>query len=207
MVNMRRKYAHGIARNMPRGRANRVFNHAPQLLWRMGLERLIDSEFMLLTTTGRKSGLPRRAVVGYHTLEGRKVIYSGRGDQSDWYKNLTRNPLVTIQSRDGVEPMRAQRITDPENLYSILRTLAVSKPHAYGLYLRFLGTDNPTVETLTTQAEHFYVISLTPTEESTPPALDANLKWMPSALIPLIVSAVMALLLLRRRPDTRRSQV
>jgi deazaflavin-dependent oxidoreductase (nitroreductase family) len=207
MVSMRRKHIDGIARNMPRGRANRAFNNAPQLLWRMGLERLIDSEFMLLTTTGRKSGLPRRAVVGYHTLEEHKVIYSGRGDQSDWYRNLTQNPLVTIQSRDGVEHMRAQRITDPETLYSILRTLAVSKPRAYGLYLRFLGTDNPTVETLSTQAEHFYVIRLTPTEESTPLPLAADLKWMPSALTSLTMSAVMALLLLRRRPGTRRTQV
>jgi len=46
----------------------------PQFIWRMGLGKLVGQLFLILTTTGRKSGLPRRTAVEYHKFDGRKFI-------------------------------------------------------------------------------------------------------------------------------------
>ena len=38
----------------------------PVLLYRLGLGRLAGRLFMILTTTGRSSGLPRRTAIEFH---------------------------------------------------------------------------------------------------------------------------------------------
>ena len=53
--------------------------------------------FALITTIGRRSGLPRRQPVRAVRLDGRLVIASIHGDRSDWYRNLVRNPRVLVK--------------------------------------------------------------------------------------------------------------
>ena len=53
--------------------------------------------FALLTTSGRRSGLPRRQPVRAVRLNDRLVIASIHGDRSDWYRNLARNPRVLVK--------------------------------------------------------------------------------------------------------------
>src|SRR5215212_8451602 len=57
----------------------RVFGKSPIGLWRLGFGPLIGQTFMIMTTTGRRSGLPRQTVIQYFTYEGRRYIYSGHG--------------------------------------------------------------------------------------------------------------------------------
>ncbi len=52
---------------------------------------------MLLTTIGRKSGVPRTNGVSFMPVGDGYIIFAGWGIQSDWYKNLLANPNVTIQ--------------------------------------------------------------------------------------------------------------
>ena len=52
----------------------------------LGLAPLIGRSFLLLTTTGRKSGRPRRAMLEYHTLGSRRYITSAWGARADWYR-------------------------------------------------------------------------------------------------------------------------
>lgn len=54
---------------------------------------------MLLVHTGRKSGLPRQAVVEVAKFDPATNIYtvaSGFGSKSDWYRNVCATPNVTI---------------------------------------------------------------------------------------------------------------
>lgn len=51
----------------PSHSALRSLFRLPILLYRLGLEPLVGWGFMILTTTGRKSGLPRRTAIEYHT--------------------------------------------------------------------------------------------------------------------------------------------
>jgi deazaflavin-dependent oxidoreductase (nitroreductase family) len=48
--------------------------------------------FLILTTKGRISGKIRRTPLEYHWIDKVITIFSGRGEDSDWLKNLHANP-------------------------------------------------------------------------------------------------------------------
>jgi deazaflavin-dependent oxidoreductase (nitroreductase family) len=48
--------------------------------------------FLILTTKGRISGKIRRTPLEYHWIDQVITIFSGRGEDSDWLKNLQANP-------------------------------------------------------------------------------------------------------------------
>jgi len=52
--------------------------------------------FLMLTTTGRRSGLPRQTPLNYAILDGQIYVLSGFGARADWYLNLTADPRVTL---------------------------------------------------------------------------------------------------------------
>ncbi len=71
----------------------------------------------LLTTTGRRSGLPRTTATLY-LRDGDKVIlpasFGGRDGNPMWYRNLRANPQVQVQVRDEHLSMTARDATDEE---------------------------------------------------------------------------------------------
>jgi deazaflavin-dependent oxidoreductase (nitroreductase family) len=84
----------------PRGLARLAFR-LPIWIYRLGLGRLLGNRFLLLTHTGRKSGLTRQAVlevVQYDKASGKYVVAAGFGPRSDWYQNVMANPNVIIES-------------------------------------------------------------------------------------------------------------
>jgi deazaflavin-dependent oxidoreductase (nitroreductase family) len=73
---------------------------APIWLYHLGLGWLIGDHFLLLTHTGRSSGIPRLAVLEIVDRDEKNRIYyvvSGFGKKADWYQNILKNPEVTIQ--------------------------------------------------------------------------------------------------------------
>jgi deazaflavin-dependent oxidoreductase (nitroreductase family) len=60
---------------------------------------MLEKRFLLLTTTGRKTGKPRRTPLEYvyNPKEDTYRIAPGWGGNTDWYKNIRRNPRVTVQ--------------------------------------------------------------------------------------------------------------
>jgi deazaflavin-dependent oxidoreductase (nitroreductase family) len=72
-------------------------------------DRTID-----ITTTGRKTGFPRRIEIWFHNLEGRLYI-TGLPGQRDWYANLVANPKFTFHLKESMKadfPAQATPITD-----------------------------------------------------------------------------------------------
>lgn len=51
--------------------------------------------FLLLFTFGRNSGNRCISPLEYHRINGVVHIFSGRGEKSDWFKNLRKNPDKT----------------------------------------------------------------------------------------------------------------
>lgn len=72
----------------------------PIWLRRLGLGALTGRLFLILTTRGRKSGLPRHTALEYHTFKGRIYVMAA-WPKSDWYQNLLADPHVTIQTVHG----------------------------------------------------------------------------------------------------------
>src|SRR5512140_3509186 len=52
--------------------------------------------FLTLTTTGRRSGLPRRTPLNYAILDRRVYLLSGFGTRADWYRNLAADGRVSL---------------------------------------------------------------------------------------------------------------
>ena len=69
--------------------------------------------FLTLTTTGRRTGLPRRSPLNYAILEGRIYVLSGFGTGADWYRNLSADPQVSVALPGRVVDGTAVRVRDP----------------------------------------------------------------------------------------------
>src|SRR6266851_5451305 len=66
-----------------------------------------------LTTTGRKSGKPRRVTI-WITSDGDHIyIRSGQGMARDWPKNLLTNRDATLRLGGESIKVRARHVTDP----------------------------------------------------------------------------------------------
>jgi len=78
---------------------SRLLWRAPIWIYRLGLGGLIKSRMLLLQHTGRNSGLPRENVleiVDYDEATDTYTIASGFGKKADWYRNIIKQPEVTI---------------------------------------------------------------------------------------------------------------
>ncbi|HEY0584000.1 MAG TPA: nitroreductase family deazaflavin-dependent oxidoreductase [Chloroflexota bacterium] len=93
----------------------RLLLKLPALLYRGPLAELMRSRcVLLLTTRGRKTGLPRTGAVSFMPVGERYVIFSGWGVASSWYRNIRANPEVMLTV--GRRRMRgtARVVSDPE---------------------------------------------------------------------------------------------
>jgi deazaflavin-dependent oxidoreductase (nitroreductase family) len=76
---------------------------------------------LLLTTTGRKSGLPRLTPLQYELVDSVYYIASARGQQADWFKNLQANPQVEVEVSGRRFDAFAEAITDPVRIADFLQ--------------------------------------------------------------------------------------
>lgn len=67
---------------------------------------------LLLTTIGRKSGLPRITPVQFEEIDGTIYIGSARGQESDWFKNILKDPHVHIQIQQREFDATAEAVID-----------------------------------------------------------------------------------------------
>ena len=90
--------------------------------WRPGVPTL------LLTTTGRKSGVKRRTALIYGRDNADYVVVASKGGTPDhpaWYLNLEADPEVEIQVLDSVLPATARTVTgeERERLWALMRQI------------------------------------------------------------------------------------
>jgi deazaflavin-dependent oxidoreductase (nitroreductase family) len=110
-----------IRNSAPLARAMKYFARAHIAVYRRTNGRLgaklLWFPAALLTTTGRKSGLPRTTATLY-LRDGQKVVlpasFGGRDGNPMWYLNLRANPQVRVQVRDEHLTMSARDATDDE---------------------------------------------------------------------------------------------
>jgi deazaflavin-dependent oxidoreductase (nitroreductase family) len=74
----------------------------------------ISGWLLLVTTTGRKSGLRRDTPLGYYVAEGSVWVLAGYGPSTLWYRNLVADPKVEVLA-PGRPPFTATAhdVTDP----------------------------------------------------------------------------------------------
>ena len=83
----------------PPSKALRLGLRLPIWFYRLRLGWLLGDRFLMLIHTGRKSGLPRQTVIEVVQHDKQTDTYyvaSGWGEKSDWYRNISKSPAVTV---------------------------------------------------------------------------------------------------------------
>jgi deazaflavin-dependent oxidoreductase (nitroreductase family) len=91
-------------------------------------EELARGQLIDITTTGRRTGRPRRLEIAFHSIEGR-IYISGmaRRQRRSWLANLEADPRFTFHLKDRVKadlPARARIITDEAERRRVLAQVA-----------------------------------------------------------------------------------
>jgi deazaflavin-dependent oxidoreductase (nitroreductase family) len=91
-------------------------------------DRLSRYRELTITVTGRKSG---RAISNpvWFALEGNTLyLLPVQGSDTQWYKNVQKNPKIRVDARGAEEELRAVTITDSKRVASIVEKFR----HKYG---------------------------------------------------------------------------
>lgn len=75
---------------------------------------------LLLTTTGRRSGLPRVTPLQFEAQDGLYFVASGRGLHADWVRNLAADPAVLVEVKGNQFVAIAELVTDPQQIARFL---------------------------------------------------------------------------------------
>jgi deazaflavin-dependent oxidoreductase (nitroreductase family) len=161
----------------PRQNWQKLAFKAPMLLWRMGLGPIVGKLIMVITTTGNKSKLPRHNMAEYYTLDGRKYTVCAYGEKAAWYKNIKADPRVTVQTAEGTQNMKAVRVTEDQELNRVVDLFMRRNAVLTTRYLESLGIKSDRSDMLT-KKDRLYLLRFDPTDEPTPPGLEADLKWV-----------------------------
>jgi len=125
---------------LPTGWQRRLFR-LPIYLYQWHLGWLMPKRFLCLTQMGRKSGLPRYAVVevaDYDQATNTYYIVSGYGERSNWYQNLLHTPKATIQVRHRQYNVLAHPLPSTESGQKMVE-YAQTYPKTAQQLMNFLG--------------------------------------------------------------------
>lgn len=64
-------------------------------------QALLNDRIIDITTTGRKSGLPRRIEIWFQNIDG-EIYISGSPGRRGWYANLVANPEFTFHLKESL---------------------------------------------------------------------------------------------------------
>ena len=125
--------------------------HPPTFIWRLmrrmssRVIRLVAAGrgpagvVLVLTTTGRRSGLPRQTPLQYEQVGDDFYIASARGPQADWFRNLQADPRVQVLVGGRQLAAQAEAVTDPLRIADFLALRLARRPRMVGLIMRLEG--------------------------------------------------------------------
>jgi len=141
----------------------------PVMAYRRGLGPLIGKLILLLTTTGRKSGLKRLTPLQYEKIGGDYCVGAGYGPKSDWYRNALADPHVHVRVKKLSFDAVAEPVTDPARIADFLAYRLKRHPLMIGLMLRKDGLPmRPTREQLEAYAGRVPMLVIHPVLNDTP---------------------------------------
>jgi deazaflavin-dependent oxidoreductase (nitroreductase family) len=177
----------------------KYFNRFMLLLWRLGLGPWVNAwpevngRIMVITHTGRKTGIRRRTPVNYAIVDDEVYCTAGFGHISDWYRNIRANPQVEVWLPDGWWAGVAEEVTDAEERMPLVRQVLIGS----GFAARAVGIDHiaMTDEELDRVTAHYRLIRIQRTKARTGPGGPGDLSWV----WPLATMMLLPLALLRRK--------
>lgn len=117
----------------------RIIKRPPQFLYAVGLGPLYGRIVLLLTTRGRKSGLPRVTPLQYEEIDGTIYVASARGEKADWFRNIVADPRVEIRVRSRRFSGIGEPITDTRRVADFIEYRLRRHPKMVGAIMRLEG--------------------------------------------------------------------
>jgi deazaflavin-dependent oxidoreductase (nitroreductase family) len=126
---------------VPKDRVGRVYGlifKMPLLLRRLRLSFLIPGNVLILTTKGRRTGLPRRTPMecSLRPEEGVYLVMSGWEGRTDWYRNARADPRVRVWLAGKEWAAVAEPVPD-EQVAQLMRGVAEVSPSALRMWSRW----------------------------------------------------------------------
>ena len=100
---------------------------------------MVGRLILLLTTTGRKTGLPRATALQYEEKNDDIFLGSSRGLKADWVRNILADPQVEVQVKNRKFTGQAEVISDPVRVADFLEMRLRNHPRMVGMIMRSEG--------------------------------------------------------------------
>lgn len=147
-------------------------------LYRQLLYRVAGGVILLLTTTGRKSGMEHTVGLQYELIDGRYYVGASDGTRADWLRNIQSNPEVTVQAGKLKFRARAEVVSDASEIARFLAYRLKKRPILIRSILRTAGLKGkPDQAALEEYAQMIRMAIFTPVQhtQNTPGASQADL--------------------------------
>lgn len=182
----------------------KYFNKFMLLMWRLGLGKWVNiwptvgGQIMVLTHTGRKTGLKRRTPVNYAVVDGELYCTAGFGHLADWYRNIVANSEVEVWLPDGWWAGLVEEVTDPEKRLPLLRQVLIGS--GFAAYLAGINPYSMSDAALDVATADYRLLYIRRTEARTGSGGPGDLAWA----WPLATLILMWLLFRRRKRCCKR---
>jgi deazaflavin-dependent oxidoreductase (nitroreductase family) len=134
-------------------------------LYSIGLGPLVGRVVLLLTTTGRRTGLLRVTPLQYEEVDGAFYVGSMLGTRADWFRNLVADSNVEVRIKSKRIKAKAETITDPGRIADFLELRLERHPRMLGVILRSEGLpQRPNRAQLELYAEKIAIVKIIPME-------------------------------------------
>ena len=107
-----------------------------RILYAIGLGALIGRIILLLTTTGRRSGLKRVTPLQYEEIEGKYYLGAARGLKADWVRNIQANSNVEVRVKTRHFAGIAEVVTDPIQIADFIEIRLQRHPFIIGMIMQ-----------------------------------------------------------------------
>lgn len=193
----------------------RIFKYLNKFMvfmWRLGLGRFINfwpagvGRIMVLTHTGRRSGLTRRTPVNYAIVEGELYCMAAFGQSTDWLKNIQSDPRVEIWLPQGYWAGKAYPMLESERRLLIIRQILINSGFAAPLFEGIYPGRLSEAE-LAQISQDYVLLQVRRTEALTGPGAMADLAWVWPAAAPGLLLAGWLRLCGRRRKWPGRTRI
>ena len=135
-----------------------------RVLYAIGLGPVIGKIILLLTTTGRKTGLKRITPLQYEEIDGKYYLGSARGLKADWVRNIQADPKVTVRVKSLNFQGHAEVVTDPARFADFVEVRLQRHPLVVGTIMQKTHglPKQPSREQLEALAENEALVIVTP---------------------------------------------
>ena len=166
----------------------KTFNRFMVVMWRLGLGKWVNfwprgiGRIMVLTHTGRKSGLQRRTPVNYAIYDGELYCTAAMGPSTDWFRNVQAQPEVQVWLPDGAWHGKAELVEENALRLPVIRQVLINSGFAASAFEN-VQPDELSAAELEQLARDYQLVHIRRADAITGPTAAADLAWVWPAIV------------------------